>query len=370
MKKQVVLVAATAAALLCLCGATGETSAQDGASKAKAKSSAYAEIVFYDGADIVVLKADGMVSSGDPMGQKLQSGDQVQTGAKTSVELVLMPRQSRIRLSENTAVTIRDLGDDGATGLDLVYGRLRSKVAKLAGGSAPYKVSSQSCVAGVRGTDFGCDVLVAKSGGLAPTRVYCFEGSVEVAPLSVITEAAPSGAAPAEQAKAEAIVITAGGMALVEAASQGKAVSVVQKPIDAEVSNFWKANDFTESQPVALARAADFGASSSAAEAAAKSEAAKPLVAAPEALPAAPPAAPQVDWRTVRSRLAVKNAGVIGAAAFIAFGSAFELASLAIRSSDSTRADELLYAGVIFDLTALPILISTLFVDPVKGVAP
>ena len=317
-----------------------------GAQAASGKeSSAYAEIVFFEGADLLILRSNGKVDNGEPLGQKLLIGDQVQTGAKTSVELVLLPRRSRIRLSENTAVTIRDLGDDGSTGLELLYGRLRSKVTKLASGNAPYKVSSQSCVAGVRGTDFGCDVLVARSGAPAPTQIYCFEGSVEVAPsLPAKAQAdaptalgAPKGDA-ANSATGKPVIVSAGGMALVEAATADKAASVIEKPIEAELSAYWKANDFTKAEPVA-------------------SEALAP-----------PPSAPAVDWRHIRAQLAAKNSAILGASAFILIGAGIETASFLLRGNDSSVADELLGMGALWTACGIPILVVSFAIDPLKGI--
>lgn len=335
---------------------------------------AYAEIVFYEGEDLLVLRSSGKIESEEPLGLRLLPGDQIQTGAKTSVELVLLPRRSRIRLSENTAVAIRDLGGGGSTELQLLYGRLRSKVAKLASGSAPYSVSSQSCVAGVRGTDFGCDVLIARSGAPAPTRVYCFEGSVEVEPnvaaqaaAQAADDAAPSGgaaggsasaAAPAADAvaKAAAIVISAGAMALVEAATEEKAASVVERPIEDELRAYWKANDFTLAQPKAV-------------EALASEPAPAQREAAPAALPP-PPAASEVDWKTIRSRLAVKDSAIVGASTFLLGGAALCAASFGIRNYDSSQADTFLVGGAIWAAAGLPILIFSISVDPLKGIAP
>jgi hypothetical protein len=354
------------------------------AQEAGGKSAAYAEIVFFEGDDLLVLRANGKVADEEPLGQRLLQGDQVQTGAKTQVELVLMPRRSRIRLSENTAVTIRDLGSDGSTALELLYGRLRSKVTKLASGSAPYTVSSQSCVAGVRGTDFGCDVLVSRSGIasgaagaassgailpiLAPTRVYCFEGSVAVDPsLALKAQAVEKGAANAESAaapeampaeKVESVVISAGTMALVEAPSAAKAATIVQQPIETELSSYWKANDFTSAEPMAISEAL---------------RATPEPVPAPSAAPAgaalsAAPAAPEIDWAPIRARLDVKNSAIVGALTFFLGGAALWGYSFWLRPSDSTLADSLLNAGAFCALAGLPVLVFAISVDPLKGV--
>jgi hypothetical protein len=311
---------------------------QAAAESAAAEAGVYAEIVFSEGGDLAILRSGGQLSTGEPIGLKLLPGDQIQTGSKTSVELVLMPRRSRLRLSENTAVTIRSMGSDGSTGLELVYGRLRSKVTKLASSASPYRVSSQAFVAGVRGTDFGCDVLASRPGLVAAPRVYCFEGSVEV-------EANPAadGAAKPEESKAEPVVLSAGSMAVIEAPAQGKEASVVQKPIDVETSTYWKANEFTSAMPSAVTA----------------------LEASPAALPA-----PAFDLSPIRKGLIGKNAAGLASLAFFGAGAAFEGMSFLLRDSDAKLADTLLISGAICSAAGLPVLILSIAIDPLRGVKP
>lgn len=348
--------------LLCWIGLLSQASAeasQDGA------QTAYAEIVFVQGSDILILRSNGQTVNEDPIGMRLSTGDQVQTGAKTSVELVTMPRRSRLRLSENTVVTMGNLGNDGSTTLNLLYGRLRSKVEKLAGNPSPYKVSSQSFVAGVRGTDFGCDVLVSRPGENSSTRVYCFEGSVEVGPSA--PEAAEAAKSPenagsagsegatgnegASKAGFAPVLVSAGSMAVIGESNQGGAVGVVEKPIDAETTSFWKANEFTSAQPIGAAPTA-----------------------APE-LPTAMPAplpvpAPAIDWTPIRKGIAAKNNAVIGACVFFSVGAAFLASSFYARQTDSALGDDLLRGGAICAAMGLPVLIFSIGIDPLRGVKP
>jgi hypothetical protein len=138
-------------------------------------------------------------------------------------------------------------------------------------------------------------------------------------------------------------------MALVEAATADKAASVIEKPIEAEVTDYWKANEFTNAEPIAAA----------------------PVPPAPTAAAGAlppSPSAPAVDWGPIRARLSVKNSAIIGASAFILVGTAFEAASFLIRSSNSTEADELLDVGALWAAVGIPILIFSFSVDPLKGV--
>jgi hypothetical protein len=346
--------------LLCWIGLLSQAAAeasQDGA------QAAYAEIVFVQGSDILIIRSNGQTVNEDPIGMRLSTGDQVQTGAKTSVELVTMPRRSRLRLSENTVVTMGNLGNDGSTTLNLLYGRLRSKVEKLAGNPSPYKVSSPSFVAGVRGTDFGCDVLVSRPGENSSTRVYCFEGSVEVGPSAPeAAEAAKSpenaGSAGGEGATGNEgasktgfapVLVSAGSMAVIGESNQGGAIGVVEKPIDAETTSFWKANEFTSAQPIGAAP-----------------------ISAPE-LPTATPAplpAPAIDLTPIRKGIAEKNNAMIGACVFFSVGAAIMASSFYARQTDSALGDDLLRGGAIFATMGLPALIFSISIDPLRGVKP
>jgi hypothetical protein len=313
---------------------------------------AYAEIVFVQGSDLLILRSDGQFMSGEPIGAKLFAGDQVQTGAKTSVELVAMPRRSRLRLSENTVVTIGALGNDGSTTLKLLYGRLRSKVEKLAGTQTPYKVVSHTFVAGVRGTDFGCDVLVSRSGEQSSAQIYCFEGSVEVGPSAppVGESSAKDGdagkegpkdkATPTEAGSFAPIVVSAGSMAVVEITSQSKKVDIVEKAIDAEIKTFWKANEFTAVQPIGIIVPA----------------------AAPDLVPSA-----VFDFAPIKKGIQAKNSAVAGALVFFTCGAALDVASFMMRSDNAKTADGMLCAGAVCAGMGLPLMIYSIAINPLKG---
>jgi hypothetical protein len=313
-----------------------------------AAQAAYAEIVFVQGGDLLILRSNGQSVNGELIGAKLFTGDQIQTGAKTSVELVTMPRRSRLRLSENTVVTMGNLESDGSTSLNLLYGRLRSKVEKLAGKPAPYKVSSQAFVAGVRGTDFGCDVLVSRPGEAYSTRVYCFEGSVDVGPSAAGAEEAGKAPENTEAALASfaPVLVSAGSMAVIESSSQGSAVDIVEKPIDPDTSAFWKANDFTAIQP----------------------SPAPTSTLAPEIPDAGRLLAPAFDFTEIRKGFAAKNSAIIGACAFVTVGAALEAASLFMRKSDAGTADDLSRGGAICVITGLPVLLYSISINPLRGI--
>jgi hypothetical protein len=319
-----------------------------------AEKSAYAEVVFVQGNDLLILKSNGVTENGDPIGLKLSPGDQIQTGAKTSVELVAMPRRSRMRLSENTVVTIGSLNTDGSTSLILLYGRLRSKVEKIAGKSIPFSVVSHSFVAGVRGTDFGCDLLVPRAGEQASAKIYCFEGSVEVAPSAKAEsddsavrnegESAKAPQVPSSDAAAGGsfapVVVSAGAMAIIDAKARSDTANVVEKPIDIEIKAFWKANDFTESQPVGQIE--------------------------DQGLDLAPGAT--LDLAPLKKSLKAKN-NAIGAT-FVLFGSAagLNIASAIIRGSNEKAADGLLLGGAACAAMGVPVMVYSIALDPLKAI--
>jgi formylglycine-generating enzyme required for sulfatase activity len=121
----------------------------------------------------------------------------------------------------------------------LYYGRVRAKVAKLAGSSS-YKITSPSLVAGVRGTDFGCDLIAVRprvkdgtDAGASPvmSRVFCFEGSVSV---SEADGSADETILIEKNEMVEKLVVKDTGTA-------PAAVPVLQKKtLDVEVTEFWK----------------------------------------------------------------------------------------------------------------------------------
>jgi len=299
------------------------------------KGAVYAQIVFVQGDDVVILSSGRQRSPGDAIGERLSAGDQIQTGAKTTVELVLMPRKSRIRLSENTIATIRELSSEGATGIELLYGRIRSKVAKAVERDELFNVRTSSVVAAVRGTDFGCDVILGPSGQAAPTRVYCFEGSVDVA------------AAEAEAAVGS-VLVEAGAMAIVSPAAGGAAPEIRRTAIDADTLTFWKANEFTQAMPAA--------------------EPALPVAAATAAANVAAAAQlPAFDLGPIRKGISAKNGAILGSAALFLAGAALGGTAYYLRDSDPKLSDTLMLSGLLTASLAVPSLVLAISIDPLAG---
>ena len=125
----------------------------------------------------------------------------------------------------------------------LYYGRVRAKVAKLTSTST-YKITTPALVAGVRGTDFGCDHFYVRPSApstpdaaqSSPTlnRVFCFEGHVAVAP--------------ATETPLEAVTIGGGEMVENSTPAVGDSakeqVPLAKAPVSSEVSEFWKGREF------------------------------------------------------------------------------------------------------------------------------
>ncbi len=196
-----------------------------------------AVVEYASGVDVIVLRSGRRVPLSDPIGMELMEGDQVQTGKGVFLEMHLLSGGAVIKLAENTTFVLERLSD-GTTSLRLVYGRIRAKVEKLAGTDS-FVVKSQQAVAGVRGTDFGLDVMAARSAvlGSTTTNVYCFQGYVDVTAL-LRTDAQ---AAEALEAIPRASLISAGEMVRVEVVSG--AVQATKTSLDQAISEFWNTVD-------------------------------------------------------------------------------------------------------------------------------
>ncbi len=162
-------------------------------------------------AQIVYAVGDGftVVEDGEPrfyeadapeaLGLRLKPGNEIQTENGTFLEISLLNSGSIVKIAENTTFRLKAISRKGGGRFDLAYGRIRAKVNRLVDDD-DFSVTSRETVAGVRGTDFGYDVLFERQDGetTTRTRVYCFEGAVEVT-----RPAAPEAAAQESQTAAE-----------------------------------------------------------------------------------------------------------------------------------------------------------------------
>ncbi len=207
----------------------------------------YATVVYAEGKRFSVIR-DGKTVNYSPespevIGLAIERGDILQTAPDTYLEISIRPISASVQLAENT--TFRCDSDDSGMKSEgkLYYGRVRAKVAKLTDSSS-YKITAPSLVAGVRGTDFGCDHFYIRPQALSTpdttpaspvlSRVFCFEGHVLVAPV-----ATPD---------LETVMIAGGEMvessAPAVASGATEPVTLVKAPVSTEVDEFWKGREF------------------------------------------------------------------------------------------------------------------------------
>ena len=161
-------------------------------------------------------------------GMPLLVGDLIGTENGTFLEIQLFPRDTIVKIAENTTFTLGELSPGGGAAIDLAYGRIRSKIEKFAG-REPFSIRGRGTVAGVRGTDFGFDYIVERDGAdmVSVAKVYCFEGSVEV--LS-------SGASPR--------VLDGGEMISFPETAAAEENPPEVKALEPAVAAYWTRNDF------------------------------------------------------------------------------------------------------------------------------
>ncbi len=199
---------------------------------------ASAVITYAEGGKFDVIHNDKRTSydiaAGDTAeGIELYSGDNVDTYGGTFLELQLVPSDNTVTVAENTSFVVEKTEKSGGGSFQLIYGRVRAKVAKLIG-SERFKITGPSMVAGVRGTDFGVDSIFDKtSGGALLSRVYCFEGTVAV---NKVPDTAGAGVSKTVLIHADEMV------AVLE--KKGKSAEKLQvEPLSTEVRIYWQKND-------------------------------------------------------------------------------------------------------------------------------
>ncbi len=119
-------------------------------------------------------------------GQTLLQGDQIAVGGNSTVDLALND-EARLRLSEGTTLTVRELKPNATSGflsrLELLRGRVLSAVGKLSQSRSVFEIDAGGVVTGVRGTIFEVDY---EPGRTAETGV--FRGRVEVKKGALVQE--------------------------------------------------------------------------------------------------------------------------------------------------------------------------------------
>lgn len=192
-------------------------------------------VVFAQGGGFELIR-DGQKRSYDPdvdylEGLELRAGDYINTAKGCFLELLLEPGDRIVRVSELSSFSV-----EGSDGIDLRYGRVRARVEKLAFGSS-FRIIGRSASAGVRGTDFGYDLLVRslEEGERIESRVYCFEGEIEL--LATARDPGKLG---------EVLDVKAGEMASIGRTKDGE-LEIITGELDREIEQFWTENDFVTS---------------------------------------------------------------------------------------------------------------------------
>lgn len=194
-------------------------------------------------------------------GLELFPGDFVNTYDGTFLEIELEEERHSIKISENTSFRFSPAFGEQEKQFEVTFGRVRARVSKLAG-LEKFAIQGPSGVAGVRGTDFGYDVLFDDPASPPMATIYCFEGQIEVRPSVQISASSGLEKEVKEQlesGEAATLIINAGEMLVLrertpgDAGADGEAVDgagfILEKSgVDEEISDFWEMNDFQETE--------------------------------------------------------------------------------------------------------------------------
>ncbi len=242
-------------------------------------------IVYAEGTDLTVVRGPREISLKNPVGEKLLPGDYVQTGRGSAVEIVTLPRGSVIRVAENTTFRILGSGEGEPWGIELLYGRIRTR----AEGTGSYEVRAGGSVVRAAGADFGMDIVVSRgtAGVQGSAEVYCFEGSISVSPAQEGAATPPLILGPGKAASAR---------------SEGGTVVIGASDLKQEKRDFWSMRGFQSdyAQRIDLPKspfsvnAAPAAAAAATAAPVSAQVAVAPAAASPVQAPAAQPAAAAV----------------------------------------------------------------------------
>jgi hypothetical protein len=261
-----------------------------------------AVIVYAEGNDISVIRDRREMKVDEALGFVIQAGDIVQTGKNTVIELSVKPKKAVIRVSGNTTLQFRGSYQTGETSLAVLYGRVRAKVEKLIGAER-FTLRNEGTVAGVRGTDFGMDVVVSKASELGESKVnvYSFEGE-----LSVETALNASSAVQASS------LIKTGEMA--EVVVKDQTVSLVTTKVADEVQEYWTANAFKSEDASSIVQTQVLAEAEEPVQTDALQAEGTEIV--PSVPVAAAIEAPRMDWSAQKKTLGLKN-GMLGTSAVL-----------------------------------------------------
>ncbi len=205
-----------------------------------AQSSA-AEVIFGEGYGFSILREGKEnyydVLYDDVTGLELFEGDYISTDESTFIEIQLASSKNVLKISENTSFQITEVSEGGGGRFALTYGRVRAKVDRLVGNDQ-FTIGGPSAVAGVRGTDFGYDIIAKRDEAAedfkTTAQVYCFQGKVEVVRVQEV------------ETMEEIVVIETNEMVSFSSVPEAAPVKeeFVPREIEEEINIFWRQNDF------------------------------------------------------------------------------------------------------------------------------
>ena len=186
----------------------------------------------------------------DVIGLEFKKNDMIFTESDTLLEVQVASSNNIIKISENSSFKIEDFEEKGGGSFALTYGKIRAKVQKLTN-TQKFTIDGKSAVCGVRGTDFGYDVVADPLGveDDLVTKIYCFEGSVEVEKKAeVLVEAEGDAQAvvteilPEEPGMVKKILITADEMVSLSTREPEK--ELVKETVSDEITAYWDLHEF------------------------------------------------------------------------------------------------------------------------------
>lgn len=226
-----------------------------------------AVVVYAEGYSFFVSRQGGVqedyydVVYDDVIGMEFSEGDYISTEEGTFLELQLLPSRNLLKIAENSSFLIGRLSGEGGGRFNVTYGRVRAKLNRLAGEDT-FRLLGPSVVAGVRGTDFGYDIIASPAAGETGTviQIYCFDGEVEVSKLrEPVTEEFPESAegleevflppVPREEISGEdlydTVIIRTDQMVSLPVDTDLAVYTLTPRTLEEEIKNFWRVNDFS-----------------------------------------------------------------------------------------------------------------------------
>ena len=173
-------------------------------------------------------------------GMTIYSGDMILTESDTFVEVQLLSGQSFIKIAGDTTFIFENIGRDGSGVFKLIYGRVRARVDSLPP-KTDFYITGYDTVAGVRGTDFGYDLLYNRTEENPEiiSKVYCFEGSVDVAWVSLAAEKFSEIDKMGYNQEIRSIY---GNEMITLSSSRNKIIGITK--VEQEIIDFWNAHPF------------------------------------------------------------------------------------------------------------------------------